>query len=175
MCIKTARLTIIIYIYVYIYIILKRTENPYNRPSGLCMLHMVMSWMLCKCALVWKQWFSDGSFLKLGKWGMMNKIILVLTYNGLQISSAILIQHDKRENPHQAGKYSNSQCLKLHRLSVLFPSHSIPSVPSHLLSLGTPAPLYYVVSNSNVVWFALCCEGQKSPALPRPDTAGECY
>lgn len=34
----------------------------------------------------------------------------------------------------------------------------------------------HVVYNSNVVWFPLCCKGQKSPALPRPDAAaGECH
>lgn len=42
-----------------------------------------------------------------------------------------------------------------------------------VLSLRTHACCVY---NSNVVWFPLCCKGPKSPALPRPDSAGgECH
>lgn len=36
-----------------------------------------------------------------------------------------------------------------------------------------PWLVIHCVCNSLVVWFPLCCKGPKSPALPRPDAAGE--
>lgn len=70
--------------------------------------------------------------------------------------------------------YSDSQSLKLHCCTVLLPSHAIPSTSLSVLLLVTPVSCDHIVCNSDVVWFPLCCKGQKSPALPRPDAvAGE--
>lgn len=66
---------------------------------------------------------------------------------------------------------SDSQSLKHHCSTVLLPSHTIPTTSLSMLLLVTPVPCGHVVYNSYVVWFPLCCKGQKSPALSRPDIA----
>lgn len=74
---------------------------------------------------------------------------------------------------------AHTQTLRVpgfHCPTVLLPSHAVPDAPCNVLSLGRRAWCDHVVCNSNVVWFPLCCKGQKSPALPRPDAAaGECH